>query len=138
MMTPPTSSASANCHPIKTMSRIPSSITRLVEANSNAIAAEKSAPFRKIARASATAAYEHDDDAAPSAVAIDKERGESSGSSRLISDFDTTAWTTADKPNPRINAHSTSHVIDAERWSARTIAPPTVANAIIRSVERIG
>jgi len=35
---------------------IPNSITRLVEANSNAIAAVKSAPLRSSERASATAA----------------------------------------------------------------------------------
>ena len=70
---------------------IPSSMTRLVEANSKAMAAVKFAPFRKIARARATAAYEHEDEAAPSPQATASERGESSGRSRVISDFDTTA-----------------------------------------------
>ena len=70
---------------------IPSSMTRLVEANSKAMAAVKSAPLRKIDRARATAAYEHEDDAAPSPQAIPRDRGESSGRSRVISDFDTTA-----------------------------------------------
>ena len=58
---------------------IPSSMTRFVEAISKAIAAMKSAPLRKSDRASATAAYEHEEDAAPSAVAIASERGEESG-----------------------------------------------------------
>jgi hypothetical protein len=49
----------------------------LVEANSNAIAAEKSAPLRKIERASATAAYEHEDEAAPRPQAIASDLGES-------------------------------------------------------------
>ena len=53
---PPTNSASANCHPISSHSRIPSSITRFVDANSKAMAAVKSAPLRKMERASATAA----------------------------------------------------------------------------------
>ncbi len=56
MIGPPTNSASVNCHPSSTASRIPSSMTRLVEANSKAIAAVKFAPRRKIERASATAA----------------------------------------------------------------------------------
>lgn len=41
----------------------------LVEAISNAMAAVKFAPLRKRERASATAAYEHDEDAAPRPVA---------------------------------------------------------------------
>jgi hypothetical protein len=88
-----------------------SSATKFVEASSNAIAAVKSAPFRKIDRASATAAYEHDDDAAPSPVAIARVFGESSGNSRLISDFDTTACTTPDKPKPRMSGHKISQNI---------------------------
>jgi hypothetical protein len=42
----------------------------LVKANSNAIAAVKPAPFRKIDRAMATAAYQQEKDAAPSATAF--------------------------------------------------------------------
>ena len=56
MIGPPTNSASVNCQPISTARMMPSSITRFVEANSNAIAAVKFAPLRKIERASATAA----------------------------------------------------------------------------------
>ena len=44
---------------------IPSSITRLVEANWKAIAAVKSAPLLKSERASATEAYEQEEEAAP-------------------------------------------------------------------------
>jgi len=44
---PPANSASANCHPISTMRMMLSSATKFVEAISNAIAAVKSAPFRK-------------------------------------------------------------------------------------------
>jgi hypothetical protein len=56
MSGPPTNSPSVNCQPRISAMMIPSSITRLVEANSNAIAAVKSAPVRKSERASATAA----------------------------------------------------------------------------------
>src|ERR1700731_4705554 len=49
------------------------------------MAALKSPPFLKIDRASATAAYEQDDDAAPSALAKKIVLGLSSGSRRLIS-----------------------------------------------------
>src|SRR2546430_1702897 len=44
---PPTNSPSTNCQPSRSAMMIPSSITRLVEANSNAIAAVKSAPLAK-------------------------------------------------------------------------------------------
>src|SRR5919204_481934 len=50
---------------------------------------------------SATAAYEHEDDAAPRAVAAVSVFGESSGSRRRISLFETTAWTTAESARPR-------------------------------------
>src|SRR5207253_4549399 len=88
---PPANSASANCQPIRTIKMMLSSATRFVDATSKAIAAVKSAPFRKIDRASATAAYEQDDDAAPSPVAIASDFGESSGNSLLISPFEITA-----------------------------------------------
>jgi hypothetical protein len=60
---------------------IPSSITRFVDAM-NAIGPLKSAPFPKSERASPTAAYEQDDEAAPSPHGIATEGGESSGRSR--------------------------------------------------------
>ncbi len=56
MMTPPTNSLTANCQPIRTTSTIPSSMTRLVEANMKAIAATKSAPLAKRDLAMADAA----------------------------------------------------------------------------------
>ena len=56
IISPPANSAATNCHPISTARIIPSSMTRLVEANWKAIAATKSAPLRNIDRASATAA----------------------------------------------------------------------------------
>ena len=56
MIGPPTNSAKVNCHPSMTAKMIPSSITRFVEAISNAMAATKSAPWRINERARATAA----------------------------------------------------------------------------------
>src|SRR5215469_6973948 len=52
----PKNSASVNCQPRSATMMMVSSRTRLVEAISNAIAAVKCAPLRKIDRASATAA----------------------------------------------------------------------------------
>jgi len=48
-------SAAATCQPISSAKIILSSMTRSVEAISNAIAAVKSAPLRNMERASATA-----------------------------------------------------------------------------------
>ena len=99
-----------------------SSRTRFVDAISNAIAAVKFAPLRKIERASATAAYEHDDEAAPSASAVPIERGWSSGSSWLICCFETTACTPAERAKPRISGHRISHPIAIAIPSARRTA----------------
>src|ERR671931_1214158 len=54
---PPSSSASVNRHPMKTQITIPSSKTRFVEANWNAIAEAKLAPFANIDFAIAIAAF---------------------------------------------------------------------------------
>src|SRR5437667_12332119 len=83
---------------------MPSSATRLVEASMKAIAAVKFAPFRKIERARATAAYEHDDDAAPRPQAMAIERGESSPRSFVICFLETTACTMPESQNPRMSA----------------------------------
>ena len=53
---PPTNSARVNCQESSSARMIPSSMTRLVLAISNAMAALKLAPFRNSDRASATAA----------------------------------------------------------------------------------
>src|SRR5712692_11988181 len=98
MSGPPTNSASVNCHPIRMARMIPSSATRFVEASMKAIDAVKFAPLRKIERASAAAAYEHDEDAAPRAQAMAKVFGESSGIRRVICFFETTACTTPERP----------------------------------------
>ncbi len=65
MMIPPTNSLTANCQPMRTTSTMPSSMTRLVEANMKTQAATKSAPLTKTDLAMAVAAYEHEDDTIP-------------------------------------------------------------------------
>ena len=109
---PPTNSAAVNCQPSSSPRMRPSSITRFVEANWNAIAEVKLAPLRNSDRAMATAAYEHDDDAAPRMVAVARLRGWSSGSSRAIVALATSASIIAESVKPRINDQVTCHVID--------------------------
>lgn len=122
MIGPPTNSAAVNCQPMSNARITPSSTTRLVEAISNAIAAVKFAPLRNSERARATAAYEQDDEAAPSPAARARVRGRSSPSSRTTVDRRTTACTTADKAKPRISAQVTSQVIDPAMDNAWPIA----------------
>ena len=59
-----------NCQPISTQSTSPSSQTRLVEANWKASIEAALAPFWNRLLPIAIAAYEHDEDAAPSPVAL--------------------------------------------------------------------
>ena len=70
MIGPPTNSAAANCQPSSTMSTIPSSRTRFVDANMKMSAVVRSAPFWNSDFAIAVAAYEQDDDAMPSPLAL--------------------------------------------------------------------
>src|SRR5213594_3207004 len=51
------------------------------------------------------------------------DRGESSGSNLVISRFDTTACTIADRANPRTSAHRISQDIPKARFRAWAIAP---------------
>jgi hypothetical protein len=88
---PPMNSARVNCHPSTRAITTPNSMTRFVDAISNAMAAVRLAPLRKSDRAKATAAYEQDDDAAPNAVAAARDRGEASLISRPIRSRRTTA-----------------------------------------------
>ena len=113
MIGPPTNSANVNCQPMSKARMMPSSITKLVEAISKAIAAVKLAPLRNSDRASATAAYEHEDDAAPKPVAMAKVFGRSSPSLLTIVLRRTTACTTAESVKPRIKAQRISQVIPA-------------------------
>src|SRR5205823_8931318 len=84
-------------------------------------------------RASATEAYEHDDEAAPSAEATANVFGESSGRRRSIARFETTACTTAESAKPRISAHKISHVIPNEKLSARQSWWKTISRRAPRS-----
>ena len=141
MRGPPRNSPSVNCQPRRSVMTIPSSMTRFVEANWNAIEEVKSAPFRKSERESATAAYEHDEDAAPRPDAMPIERGESSGSSRRISPFETTACTAPESAKPRISAHRISQNIPNAKLSASLIEPmrsvaTTAAPRVSRMTER--
>jgi len=133
MTGPPTNSARVNCQPRRTAMMIPSSITRLVEANWNAIAAVKLAPLRKSDRASATAAYEQEDDAKPNRLASAMLRGESSPNRRAICLLDTSACTAPDRANPRSRGQRISqHItkarlsdwpISANPWATITLSP---------------
>ncbi|HZS25354.1 MAG TPA: hypothetical protein VFA30_10255 [Gaiellaceae bacterium] len=105
---PPANSASVNRQPISTQSTSPSSQTRFVDANWNASAAEADAPFWKSDFAIATAAYEHDDEAAPSAVARATAAGPEPASARSMRARGTQACTTAEIAKPRTSAHQTS------------------------------
>jgi hypothetical protein len=122
MIGPPTNSAAVNCQPINRARITPSSTTRLVEAISKAMAAVKFAPLRNRERASATAAYEQEDEAAPSPADRASVRGRSSPSSRTTVDRRTTACTTAESVKPRISAQVTSQVIEPAMDNACPIA----------------
>src|SRR6266511_133257 len=121
---PPTNSPRVNCQPRISAMRMPSSTTRLVEANWKVIAAVKFAPLRKSERARATAAYEQEEDAAPSPQAMPIVRSESSGSRRRISPFVTTACTAPESAKPRIRAQRTSQNIPKANESAWTSSWP--------------
>ena len=112
MIGPPTNSARVNCQDSSSAMMMPSSMTRLVLAISKVIAAVKLAPRRNSARASATAAYEHDDEAAPSPVARASVFGLSSPSSRTMVCRRITACTTAESVNPRISDQVICQVIE--------------------------
>jgi hypothetical protein len=106
--TPPTYSASANCQPIRIQSTSPSSHTRLVEANWKARAAAAEAPRANSERAIAIAAYEHDDEAAPRAVARTIGPAPLPPSEARMRARGTDACTTAEIAKPSTSAHQTS------------------------------
>jgi hypothetical protein len=126
---PPANSAAVNSGPRKIHSTIPSSKTRLVEANMNASAAGSPAPFWNVLLAIAIAAYEHDDDAAPSPVAFSVDPRPRPPSTRSISPRVNQACTIPDSRKPRISAHHTSHAIWKAKLSASPIAPSTSVTA---------
>ena len=102
-----------NCQPIRTQSTRPSSHTRFVEANWNASALAADAPLANSDRAIATAAYEHDEEAAPSPVARAMAAGPPSPSARCTRSRGTHACTIAEIAKPITSAHQTSHAISS-------------------------
>ena len=108
---PPTNSASVKRQPMNSHRTIPSSKTRFVDANWNAIAEARLAPFSNRDFAIAIAAYEHEDDAAPSPVASAASRGPRPPSADCSCLRGTHAWTTPDSANPSTSAHQTSHAM---------------------------
>src|SRR5204863_1433192 len=115
---PPTYSASVNCQPISTQRTSPSSQTRFVEANWKASADAAPAPFWNSDLAIATAAYEHELDAAPSAVAHATGRGPEPLMSASMRSRDTHACTTAENRKPTTRAHQTSQAMRKASFSA--------------------
>ena len=120
MMGPPRNSAAANCHPIKMTSTMPSSITRLVEANMNTRAEMKSAPLANRDLAMAVAAYEHDDDTMPKPLARATAAGPWSPRVRCICSWETKACTAPDRPKPNTRGHSVSQNM---KKPSRTLRP---------------
>ncbi len=109
--TPPRYSATVNCQPTRIHSTRPSSHTRLVEANWKASALAAEAPLTNSERAMATAAYEHDDDAAPRPVARAVAPTPAPPSVFSIRSRGTHAWTTAEMAKPSTSAHHTAHAM---------------------------
>jgi hypothetical protein len=83
----------------------------VLEANMEAIAAGSPAPFWKALLAIAIAAYEHDDDAAPSPAPLSVAASPRPPSTRPICPRVTQACTTPESRKPRISAHHTSEAI---------------------------
>jgi hypothetical protein len=92
----------------------------LVEANWNASADVADAPFWKSDFAIATAAYEHEEDAAPSAVARTTGATPSPDNARSIRARGTHACTIAEMAKPKTRAHHTSYAISAAMRSPST------------------
>ena len=72
------------------------------------------APPANSDRAIATAAYEHEEEAAPSPVAVATGRQPSPPSARRMRSRGTHACTTAEMANPSTRAHQTAHAISSE------------------------
>src|SRR6266480_651667 len=125
MIAPPMNSAAANCQPMRTMSTMPSSITRFVDANMKIIALTKSAPFWNSDFAIAVAAYEQLDDTMPKPVARATGLAPWAPRARRISSRETNACTAPESVNPRINAHSVSQNM---KNASRTLSPISAAS----------
>ena len=125
MRRPPANSAATNCQP-KRMSRTrPSSKTRLVDANSKMMALAKLAPRRKSARATATAAYEQDELAAPKPQASMKPFKSGRPSAPATARLETTVWIIAESRKPKASGQKTSQSMKSESCNAWRIALTT-------------
>src|SRR5262245_25349971 len=109
--TPPTYSPTANSQPIRIVSTSPSSHTRFVEANWKASAETADAPRANSERAIAIAAYEHEEEAAPSPVAFATGTKPSPDSAASIRSRGTQAWIAPEIAKPSTSAHQTSQAI---------------------------
>src|ERR1700735_4879015 len=108
---PPTNSARVDCQPSRTQMTMPSSTTRLVEANWKARADAAEEPFWKRLLAIAIAAYEHEEEAAPRPVAHPIQRAPDPPSACSIRSRGTQAWTMAEMAKPRTKAHHTAQAM---------------------------
>ena len=136
---PPISSASVNCQPISTHMTMPSSTTRFVEANWNASALAEEAPAANSDLAIAIAAYEQDDDAAPSPLASATGRTPPAPSARSMRTRGAHACTAPEIVNPSTSAHHTCHAISSafcspsHSVSIAAIAAPVCSIAAARA-----
>ena len=108
MMAPPANSARVNCQPMSSHSTMPSSATRLVEANMKTMAAVKSAPRWNSDLARALAAYEHEELAMPRSELRVRAAGPCRPMTRCIWPRDTKACTAPESPKPSTSAQSVS------------------------------
>jgi len=92
------------------------------------IALVKSAPLRKRLRASATAAYEQLELAAPKAHANAKPRKSGRPRTRTTARCDTTAWTIAESRNPSASGHRISQNMKKENSRADRTALTTTTS----------
>src|SRR5437763_12327061 len=107
----PKTSANTNCHPIKTQSTAPSSITKLVEANISVRAGMSAAPCCIALRAAATAAYEQELLAAPKPVANETDFKFVWPNARLICSLPTKTWRTPEMVKPSTSAQNVAQSI---------------------------
>ena len=129
MMKPPTNWATANCQPNKTTITTPISITKLVEANMKTLTATKSAPFTKSDLDMAVAAYEHDDESIPKAVARPTAGRWWSPNLARIGSRLTKAWTAPESPKPKMSGQSVTQNMKKASRSDRPMSMSTIGIA---------
>jgi hypothetical protein len=123
-----------NCQPSSTHSTSPSSQTRFVDANWKASAETALAPFWNRLFAIAIAAYEHEDEAAPSAVARSTGRAPSPASAAWTRSRGTHACTIAEMRKPRTSAHQTSQAISSAFHRPSPIAEGTAVTILLGGI----